>query len=210
MLLSRRRLLAATALALVPLGLSSGAESAPATVPPNAAAGTIQSFYDTLLAVMKEAKRLPFDERYRRLQPAILRTFDLGLMTRLAIGPDWARLTPDQQQRLTDAFTRYTISTYASRFDDYAGERFEVDPNVAQSANGVIVRTGLVQHDGERVALNYLMRDTGGWHVIDVFLSGTVSELATRRSEFLAVLQREGADGLLRMLERRVAELRTS
>jgi phospholipid transport system substrate-binding protein len=41
--------------------------------------------------------------------------------------------------------------------------------------------------------------------IIDVYLSGTVSELASRRSEFVAVLQRDGADGLVRLLEQRAA-----
>ena len=47
----------------------------------------------------------------------------------------------------------------------------------------------------------------GAWKVIDVYLSGTISELATRRSEFAAVLQRDGADGLVHLLEQRTAAL---
>ena len=174
-------------------------------------AATIRSFYDTLLAVMKEAKRLAFDQRFARLEPAVERAFDLALMIRIAIGPGWPHLTPDQQQRLSASFTRYTISTYASRFDDFSGERFEVDPNPAQNPSGVIVSTRLVRPHDEPVTLNYLMRRDGAgvWRVIDVFLSGTVSELATRRSEFVAVLQRDGADGLVRLLEARCAAMRT-
>jgi phospholipid transport system substrate-binding protein len=38
---------------------------------------------------------------------------------------------------------------------------------------------------------------------MDVYLSGTISELATRRSEFAAVLRQDGADGLVRALEQR-------
>jgi hypothetical protein len=39
-------------------------------------------------------------------------------------------------------------------------------------------------------------------------MSGTISELATRRADFVAVLQRSGVDGLLQLLEARNAELR--
>jgi phospholipid transport system substrate-binding protein len=178
---------------------------------PGSAPALILRFYDTLLAVMKQAKKLSFDERYNRLAPTIEQTFDLGLMTRIAVGPGWAQLAPDQQQRLSAAFSRYSISTYANRFDDYGGERFEVDPKPAANPNGMLVTTGLVKSNGERVVLNYLVhQDTAGsWKVIDVYLSGTVSELATRRSEFAAVLQRSGADGLVQMIEQRTAALRT-
>ncbi len=59
--------------------------------------------------------------------------------------------------------------------------------------------------------LNYLLHQeaAGAWKVIDIYLSGTISELATRRSEFVSVLQQAGADGLVRMIEQRTAALRT-
>jgi phospholipid transport system substrate-binding protein len=174
------------------------------------APAAIERFYDQLLAVMKEAKRLGFDGRYARLTPVISQAFDLPLMTRIAVGPGWAQISADQQQRLSNAFSRYTISMYANRFDDYGGERFEVMPAAAPNPNGVLVSTRLVKTNGEAVALNYLMRqESGAWKVIDVYLSGTVSELAARRSEFIAVLQRNGAEGLVQLIEQRTAALRT-
>ena len=201
MSLSRRLLLG------LPLAMLAGEGAARAADP---AASHIERFYDALLAVMKEAKKLSFDERYKRLAPAITQTFDLGLMTRLAVGPAWSQLAADQQQRLTTAFSRYTISVYANRFDDYGGERFAVSPTAAANANGVIVASQLVKTNGESVSLNYLLRQegAGAWKVIDIYLSGTISELATRRSEFVAVLQRSGADGLVQMIEQRTAALR--
>jgi phospholipid transport system substrate-binding protein len=173
------------------------------------AAAVIEHFYAELLAVMKLAKKLSFDERYSRLSPVVSRAFDLPLMTRIAIGPGWGQIAAEQQQRLAAAFSRYTISMYANRFDDWGGERFEVMPNLAPNPNGVIVNSRLVKSNGEAVALNYLLRQEGGaWKVIDVYLSGTISELAARRSEFVAVLQRAGADGLVQLIEQRTAALR--
>jgi phospholipid transport system substrate-binding protein len=173
------------------------------------AAAVIQRFYDILLSVMKEAAHLSFDQRYQRLAPAVTQTYNLALMTRLAVGPGWVQLQPGQQQRLTDVFSRYTISVYANRFNGYGGERFDVDPNPTPNANGVLVRSWLTKSNGEKVTLDYLMRQGGGWQVIDVYLSGTISELATRRSEFVGVLQSGGADGLVNLLEQRTAALRT-
>ncbi len=201
-----RRLLMAGILALAALAVPAGRGEA-ATANP---AATIESFYDTLLAVMKEGRRVPFDQRYARLEPAIARAFDLPLMTRIAIGPGWMNLTADQQQRLEAAFARYTIATYTNRFDDYSGERFEVDKTPVANPNGMIVQTRLVPADGRPISLNYLMRQgpDGQWRIIDIYLSGTISELATRRAEFSAILSRQGADGLIRVLDQRSAALR--
>jgi phospholipid transport system substrate-binding protein len=193
---------------MAPLPLLLWRRGARAADSPNA---VIQRFYDALLAVMKEAKHLSFDQRYQRLAPAITAAFDLGLTSRLSVGPAWAQMMPDQQRRLTDVFTRYTISLYANRFDDFGGERFDVDANPVANANGTIVQTKLIKSDGEKVTLNYLMRQSAGgsWQVIDVYLSGTISELATRRSEYSATLQSGGADALIKLLEERTAALRT-
>ena len=154
---------------------------------------------------MRAGRQLSFAQRYERLAPAVNAAFDLGLMCRIAVGPDWAKLAPDQQHRIRDAFARYTIATYANRFDDYGGEAFEVDPTPVANPNGSVVQSRIVKSNGEKVSLNYLMRRgaDGSWKVIDVYLSGTISELASRRSEFAAVLQRDGADGLVRLLEQR-------
>jgi phospholipid transport system substrate-binding protein len=183
--------------------LAADAGSGPATV--------IDRFYDALLSVMKEAKHLSFDRRYQRLAPTVTQTFNLALMSRLSVGPEWAKLQPAQQQHLTDVFSRYTISVYANRFDDFNGERFNVDPSPTADPNGTLVRSSLTKSDGDKVLLNYLLRQgsDGAWQVIDVYLSGTISELATRRSEFAGVIQQRGADGLVQLLEQRTAALRT-
>jgi phospholipid transport system substrate-binding protein len=69
----------------------------------------------------------------------------------------------------------------------------------------------LIKSNGEPVALNYLLREMNGKaQIIDVYLSGTISELSTRRAEFTSVIRRDGAAGLLRLLDRRVAELKAS
>lgn len=170
----------------------------------------VQNFYDTLLAVMKDAGKLGFQGRYAKLQPAIEQAYNLPLMTRLSIGPQWTSLSPEDQQKLTAAFSAFTIATYANRFDGYSGEKLEVDPKPSTVEAGTIVETKLIKSNGEPVALNYLMRDTNGKaQIIDVYLSGTISELSTRRAEFTSVIRRDGATGLLQLLDKRVAELKT-
>ncbi len=167
----------------------------------------VSAFYDTLLATMKDGQRLGFAGRRDGLAPAVIRAFDLPRMTRLAVGPRWQGLTPQQQAELISAFSDYSVATYASRFTDYAGERFDVDPDPTNSDGNVIVHTKLVRKDGDPVQLDYLMAlDDGVWKIVDVYLSGTISELATRRSEFSAVLNRGGAEALVEALRKKATE----
>jgi phospholipid transport system substrate-binding protein len=191
-------------LALVSVSSPGRAEDLPPPVK------VVQTFYDTLLAVMKDAGKLGFQGRYAKLQPAIEQAYNLPLMTRLSIGPQWTSLSPEDQQKLTAAFSAFTIATYANRFDGYSGEKLEVDPKPSTVEAGTIVETKLIKSNGEPVELNYLMRETNGKaQIIDVYLSGTISELSTRRAEFTSVIRRDGAAGLLQLLDKRVAELKT-
>ena len=168
----------------------------------------IRAFYDALLDVMRRARALGVHGRYDALAPVIRATFDLAAMTRISVGPRWNAIPPEQQAALIDGFTRMTIATYASRFDGYSGERFEVDPAIETRKTGSVVHTRLVQSNGEPIAINYLMRHSApGWKVVDVYLTGTISELATRRSEFSAILDAGGATKLIDTLKQQTDQL---
>jgi len=175
------------------------------------AVARVRAFYDSLLIVMKQAKELGIRGRYDKLAPAIRGTFDLAAMTRIAVGPDWNAIPSEQQTALIDSFTRMTNATYANRFDGYSGERFEVEPVPEARSTGRIVRTKLIQSTGEPIALNYLLRGSGdNWKVVDVYLSGTISELATRRSEFGAILKSGGPNALIESLRQQAEKLMRS
>jgi phospholipid transport system substrate-binding protein len=180
----------------------------PARAAEDPAAASIRNFYDTLLGSMNRSTQLGVSGRYDKLAPVIRETFDFPVMTRIAIGPSWTSIPPDQQSALTDAFTRLTIAIYASRFDGYSGARFEVEPTAEVRGHNRIVRSRLVESSGHIHPLSYLTHEAGaGWKVIDVYLNGTVSELATRRSEFGSVLSSGGADALLASLRERTEKL---
>src|ERR1700682_1797749 len=200
----RRQVLLTCAALLGALALPAWAESE-ATDP---AATRIRAFYDALLTVMRQADKLGIRGRYEKLAPMVRSTFDLAAMTRIAVGPEWNSIPPEQQAALIENFTQMTIATYANRFDSYSGERFEVEAAVEPRNNGRIVHTKLLPSTGEPVTLNYLMRGSSdNWSVIDVYLTGTISELATRRSEFGAILKSGGPNALIDSLRQQTEKL---
>ncbi len=168
----------------------------------------VQQLNDTLLGVMQEADTLGFAGRYDRLEPILGEVFAFPTMARVAAGSHWRGLTEDQQARLSDAFARFSIATYANRFDGFSGERFEIGSEEDAPRGSTIVESRIVTGSGERVALNYLLRqNSGSWRIFDVYLDGSISELATRRSEYTAILDDQGFDELISRLEGRIADL---
>ena len=72
-----------------------------------------------------------------------------------------------------------------------------------------MVLTKIIVPKDEDVELNYrVMKRNGTWRVIDVYLNGTVSELALRRSEYSSALKREGFEELVASIETKIADLK--
>ena len=169
----------------------------------------VRSFYGVLLGTMRDGRTLGQSGRYARLAPVVDRTFDIPTMTRLAIGPMWGTLSPAQQQQLLGAFDHYVAATYADRFDSYSGEQLQVTSERPSGAE-VVVQTTIAKSNGEATRLDYLMRQNqGAWRISDVYLDGSISQMAVHRSEFHSILQREGVDGLVMALNRKTDLLRS-
>jgi phospholipid transport system substrate-binding protein len=172
----------------------------------SAAAAHIESYYRDLMPTVRQAGRLTVRERDKRFAPAITTAFDLATMTRLAVGPPWKGFSPAQQVALQNAFTRFIVADYASQINNYSGESFVVDPQTTPETRGggEVVKTRLLQPGGKTVSINYLVR---GGRVIDVYLNGTISDLAMRRDEFASIIASGGADGLIKRLQDRAESL---
>ncbi|HEX5688505.1 MAG TPA: ABC transporter substrate-binding protein, partial [Roseiflexaceae bacterium] len=110
-------------------------------------------------------------------------------------------------KQYVEAFTRLSATTYAGRFKSFDGEEFKLLGAEDTSRGDTVVKTEIITSKKEHVAINYLMRKTdAGWRVIDVFVKGTISEVATKRSDFGAVLNQSGFDGLMAAIEKKIAD----
>jgi len=170
---------------------------------PASGTATVQGLYDTLLSTMKNGRTLGESGRFVQLEPVVRRTFDIATMARLSVGSSWAAMSEGQRQQVIDGFGRYISAIYADRFDSYSGQKLQVTDEQPAAA-GTMVHSQIVKANGEPVKVDYLMRKNGdSWLVADIYLDGAISEVATRRSEFAAILKNEGIDGLIAALNRK-------
>ena len=98
------------------------AAATPAKPAVDAAALVVQDFYVALFESMRHANEWHMQGRYDHLHPVMLKLFDVPAMTRIAVGPDFAKLDPRPADgALRDAFGRLLVATFASTFDDFKG-----------------------------------------------------------------------------------------
>ena len=178
-----------------------GADSARAA-DSDPAATQVQTLTASLLKSMQAGTALSMTERYRDLEPVIEQVFALPLVTRLSVGPEWANFSPDQQQALVAAFSRYTVANYAHNFRNFDGQKFEIDDAVVSRGQDKIVRTRIVHPPDPPVSMFYRMHEVDGtWKIIDVDTEG-VSALALHRTDFAAAIASGGAPVLIAHLNK--------
>jgi phospholipid transport system substrate-binding protein len=71
-----------------------------------------------------------------------------------------------------------------------------------------MVHSQIIKANGEPVSVDYILRRSGdAWLISDIYLNGVISEVATRRSEFAAILKSDGVDGLIAALDHKADAL---
>ena len=177
--------------------------------PGSAPVEVIERFQAALLDIMRNARALGPRGREARLRPALEAAFNLPAMTRIAVGPPWTGMAQAEQAALVAGFSDWSVANYAARFDSYGGQSFQINGESTLPNGDRLVRTQINRVSREPVQVNYLLRDAGGgtWRVVDLYLAATISELASRRSEFTAILRDGGAPRLIAELRARTQRL---
>lgn len=181
----------------------------PRAIADSAAVAPIRTLCDALISVMKVGHTAPFQQRYNTLAPVVDRVFDLPVVLQVSVGPTWSTLASDQQSTLEVAFRRYTLANYVSNFDNFTGQRFEVEPDTKSLPSGEqLAQTKIISASGESHELDYVMRNVGGaWKAIDVLADGSISRVAVQRSDFRRLVARGGAQALIESLNQKTSDL---
>ncbi|MCE2510497.1 MAG: ABC transporter substrate-binding protein [Alphaproteobacteria bacterium] len=167
----------------------------------------VEKLHDKLISVMRQAKELGYAGRRDALMPILLVSYDLPRMARVTVGRHWKEMDDGQKNALIEAFTAMTLSNYASRFNGFSGEYFETLGTLETPHGHMVVQTHIVTSD-EKIRIDYLLRKSGnGWQIIDVFLKGTISELAARHSEYMTYVRDHGVDALIEAVQKKAASL---
>ena len=164
----------------------------------------VNDLQQALIHAMREGDKMDFQTRFDYLAPAVDQSHDFNLIIRTVLGSYWAQLDPEQQRLITDTFRKLSIATYAGQFKEYKGEQFELLQQRTLPRDQVLIRSQFIKSDGGKVDFDYVLQQgVDGWHIINILADG-VSDLALKRTEYRAVLQRDGFQALIELLEEKI------
>jgi phospholipid transport system substrate-binding protein len=136
------------------------------------------------------------------VQAKILPHFDSRRATQIALGANWRRATPEQQERLVQEFRTLLVRTYSGALASYRDQNIDYLPlrGVRPGDSEVSVRSRIRQPGSEAVSVEYdLAKGDTGWKVFDIRVAG-ISLVATYRSSFAEEVRNHGIDGLITRL----------
>jgi len=132
---------------------------------------------------------------------------DMRRTTQLAMGRNWSKATPEQQNQLIIEFKNLLIRTYSGALSQLRDQTVQYKPlRSSPSDTDVIVRT-VVIGKSDPIPLDYRLEKTNeGWRVYDVNIMGAWL-IEAYRNQFTNQINQNGIDGLIKFLQERNAML---
>jgi phospholipid transport system substrate-binding protein len=189
----------------IPLMLSAWLLGTPAWAVETSPDTLVDNTAQEVLAIVRQDKDIRGGNKAKILdlvEAKILPHFNFNRMTRLAMGKNWSKAAPDQQQELVKEFRTLLVRTYSNALSSYSDATIKVEPLKNKGGEtDTTVKTRVIQDQGqEPVPIDYSMEKTGdGWKVYDVTVAG-VSLVTNYRSTFNNQVREGGVEKLLKTL----------
>ena len=132
----------------------------------------------------------------------INRTYDTEKMLKMIIGSDWKNQENEKKNELIMVFEKYISKNYLNRFSKIQDVSFSNEKKEKISSDFFLVRSNLIIKQ-EKISIDYLLHlKENTWKIFDVLLDGSVSEIATKKSEFRIYIKEKKIDELIEALKK--------
>ena len=127
---------------------------------------------------------------------------DVEKMTQAAVGPNWAKATPEQRQALMREFKRLVTNTYSGAFTGYRPDT-KIDYRPMRMGAGdstAVVRSVVTGSNGQQIPIDYYLEKEGSeWKVVD-FSVYNARLVELYKGQFNSAINAGGIDGLIKTL----------
>ena len=140
-----------------------------------------------------------------KLKKIIVKVYDYEKMIKMIVGIDnWKTINSNQRVELIETFQTYISYNYIKRFSNINNFSFKFRDYQDIGKKYKLVRTYLVLSKDEKIQIDYLFRSIDeDWRIFDVLLEGTISEIATKKSEFSKIIEEKGVDALANSIKKK-------
>lgn len=170
----------------------------------------IRGTVDKAVLILKDPHlKTPAKTKDRRdqLKQILFTRFDFTEMAKRALGANWRRRTPHEQEEFVRLFSDLLERAYAETIESYTDEKIlyvgeRLDGNYAD------VNSKIVTSKGEEFSINYRAHLIGSeWRIYDVVVEN-ISMVNNFRSQFNRVISSSSYEELVRRLKDKQADIK--
>ena len=134
------------------------------------------------------------------IDDVVKNSYDLEKMGKIIIGVDWKQMDTKSQKEFINVFKRFISVNYFRRFNKINELNFE-HQTVKVIGDKFKLAGVILTADNEKLKIDYLLGfKNEKWKIFDVLLDGSISEVATKKSDFKKIIKEEGVKGLVKNL----------
>ena len=134
------------------------------------------------------------------IDDVVKNSYDLEKMGKIIIGVDWKKMDTKTQKDFINVFKRFISVNYFRRFNKIDKLDFE-HQTVTVIGDKFKLAKVILTADKEKIKIDYLLGlKNEKWKIFDVLLDGSISEVATKKSDFKKIIEEEGLSGLVKNL----------
>ena len=134
------------------------------------------------------------------IDDVVKNSYDLEKMGKIIIGIDWKQIDTKTQKEFINVFKRFISVNYFRRFNKINELHFE-HQTVTNIEDKFKLARVILTADNEKLKIDYLLGfKNEKWKIFDVLLDGSISEVATKKSDFKKIIKEEGVSGLIKNL----------
>ena len=116
----------------------------------------------------------------------IKRSYDVEKMLDLIIGSNWENIDKNTKNELIKTFEEFIAKNYIRRFIKIKKPNFEQVSKKKINDDYFMIRVNLQIDEKEVIPIHYLLNQKeGNLKIFDILLDGSISEIATKKSEFI-------------------------
>ena len=134
------------------------------------------------------------------IDDVVKNSYDLEKMGKIIIGIDWKQMDTKTQKEFINVFKRFISVNYFRRFNKINELDFEHQTVKVIGDKFKLARV-ILTADNEKLKIDYLLGfKNEKWKIFDVLIDGSISEVATKKSDFKKIIKEQGVSGLVKNL----------
>ena len=151
-------------------------------------------------SLIKISKKTINSDNLAMIDDVVKNSYDLEKMSKIIIGVDWKQMETKNQKEFVNVFKRFVSVSGVRRFNKINELHFE-HQTVTNIKDKFKLAKVILTADNEKFQIDYLLGfKNEKWKIFDVLIDGSISEVATKKSDFKKIIKEEGVSGLVKNL----------